>query len=570
MEAFHKLGLPEKVVSAIEKMGFTEPTSIQEKAIPTLLSGNTDVVALAQTGTGKTAAFGLPLVARMQHIPNYIGGLILCPTRELCLQITRDLQQFSSQMGKLNVVPVYGGANIVEQMKEIRRGAQIVVATPGRMVDLINRGAISLDQIEVVVLDEADEMLNMGFKDELDAILETTPSSKNTWLFSATMPSEVARIAKRYMTNPEQIAGANAGTSNANIEHTYAVVRSEDKYRVLRRIIDATPEFFGIVFTRTRRDAKDVAEKLIKDGYRADAIHGDLSQAQREMVMQRYRNRNLQLLIATDVAARGIDVSDVTHVIHYHLPDEPENYTHRSGRTARAGKSGISIALLSSRDKGKIKMFEKSAGMQWQAYAIPEPGDIIAAKMLGKLDQLRNAEINPEIEKLLNPMRGDLAHWDAYDLLSKVLSDEFRNIVGYYKNESSISNDNSRKTSDNAVKLFINLGKFDRISEKELQDYLIDMAKINANDICFIKMQKSYSFIEVKKGAVSKLVKASMGAYYGSRSVVIEERDDARPPRRGSDKGKGGNFDNKKSFRDKKFRPENRKSSGVKRKRVTR
>ncbi|TVQ76066.1 MAG: DEAD/DEAH box helicase [Flavobacteriales bacterium] len=570
MEAFHKLGLPAEVISAIDKMGFTAPTSIQEKAIPTLLAGETDVVALAQTGTGKTAAFGLPLVSRMQHLPNHIGGLILCPTRELCLQITRDIQQFSAFSGKLNVVSVYGGANIVQQIKDIKRGAHIVVATPGRMVDLINRGAIRLDEVEVVVLDEADEMLNMGFKDELDAILETTPADKNTWLFSATMPAEVSRIAKRYMKSPIEIAGANAGTSNANIEHTYAVVRNDEKFRVLRRIIDATPDFFGIVFTRTRRDAKEVAEKLIKDGYRADAIHGDLSQAQREMVMQRYRNRNLQLLIATDVAARGIDVSDVTHVIHYHLPDEPENYTHRSGRTARAGKSGISIALLTTRDKSKIKMFEKSAGMQWLPYSIPEPGDIIAAKMQDKISQLREIEVHPEIEKLLKPMRDELSTWDAFDLISRMLSTEFRGMVSYYKNESSITNE-TRKPAGNASKLFVNLGTYDRISEQELRTFLIEMAHINPDDIAFVLMRKSYSFVEVKKAAVSKLVKSSVGAYYGDRSVIIEEREEnenSQRSDRGGFDGKRKKFDNKKG-RDK-F-PRGAKSSGAgKRKRVVR
>lgn len=551
MESFSMLGLPDNVTRAIDALGFTEPTSIQQLAIPTLLASDGDVIALAQTGTGKTAAFGLPLVSRIDAGMRAVQGIILCPTRELCIQITKDLESYARYSDHVSITPVYGGASITTQISQLKRGTQIIVATPGRMVDLINRGAVKLHELRFAVLDEADEMLNMGFKDELDRILEETPKSKTTWLFSATMPSEVARIAKRYMTNPEEIKGAGAQTSNVNINHTFTVVHQQDKYRVLRRIVDANPDLYAIVFCRTRRDTNDVAEKLIKDGYAADAIHGDLSQAQREMVMKRFRNRSIKFLIATDVAARGIDVNDITHVIHYHLPDEAENYTHRSGRTARAGKSGESIALLSSRDKGKLRNFEKATGTKWTEYKIPEPADIVQAKMVQTLDALKQTEIHPDVAEMLNKMSGDLAHWDVRDLLGKIMSAEMTKLIGYYKNEHHLSAESSGhssqgKTPKGVKKLFVNLGKYDRLSERDLKVFLADMANINENDFTFTSLRDSYSFVEVKDALAKKLIKGSEGTFYGDRPVVVEIREDDFGGQRNGKKGKFQKPGNKK------------------------
>uniref|UniRef100_UPI003342DE08 DEAD/DEAH box helicase n=1 Tax=Pseudopedobacter sp. TaxID=1936787 RepID=UPI003342DE08 len=355
MNPFNELGIRHDIVNAITELGFTNPTPIQESAIPVLLSGSNDFVGLAQTGTGKTAAFGLPLLELIDNTKNHPQALILCPTRELCLQISNDLKNFSKNLKNVNVVAVYGGANIVNQLREIKRGVQIVVATPGRMLDIINRKAIDFSNVNYVVLDEADEMLNMGFQDDINDILSTTPDTKKTWLFSATMPKEVRRIAENYMTNPHELTVGKQNSGNANIEHEYYIVKARDKYAAFKRIVDFNPDIFGIVFCRTKIETQEIAEALVKDGYNADSLHGDLSQQQRDKVMKRYREKNLQLLIATDVAARGIDVNNVTHVINYSLPDEIENYTHRSGRTARAGRTGVSIAIINSREIHKIR-----------------------------------------------------------------------------------------------------------------------------------------------------------------------------------------------------------------------
>ena len=356
---FSELGLVPQVLQAITELGYENPTPIQEQAIPVLMTGNSDLVALAQTGTGKTAAFGLPLVSLLDFQSRDTQALILCPTRELCMQITRDLQGFSKFSKGAHVVSIYGGASIEGQIREVRRGPQVIVGTPGRMVDMIERGIIDLSLIQFVVLDEADEMLTMGFKDDLDLILSKTPDEKSTWLFSATMPNEVMRIAGEYMKDPAEITVGTRNSGNENIEHIYYIVHSKDRYAALKRIADVNPDIFAIVFCRTKAETQTVADQLIKDGYNADALHGDLSQAQRDFVMKRYRSRSLQMLVATDVAARGIDVNDVTHVINYQLPDEAENYNHRSGRTARAGKSGVSIAIIHMKEQHKIREIEK-------------------------------------------------------------------------------------------------------------------------------------------------------------------------------------------------------------------
>ncbi|RQP17648.1 MAG: DEAD/DEAH box helicase, partial [Parapedobacter sp.] len=381
MNPFVELGIRHDIVNAITELGFEKPTPIQEQAVPVLLTGSNDFVGLAQTGTGKTAAFGLPLLELLDFSQKHPQALILCPTRELCLQISKDIEKFAKNIPNVHVVAVYGGASISDQLRQIRRGVQIVVATPGRMLDIIGRDAIDFSHVRYVVLDEADEMLNMGFQEDINNILSTTPDEKKTWLFSATMPAEVRRIAKNYMTDPYELTVGTKNSGNANIEHHYYVIRARDKYAAFKRIVDSNPEIFGIVFCRTKVETQEIAEALIKDGYNADSLHGDLSQQQRDKVMKRYRERSLQLLIATDVAARGIDVNDVTHVINYSLPDEIENYTHRSGRTARAGKTGISLSLVNLKELGKIRQIEKVIGKSFIKMDVPRGEAVVESQL---------------------------------------------------------------------------------------------------------------------------------------------------------------------------------------------
>jgi len=423
MMNFELLGLSKPVLRAIAELGFESPTPIQEQAIPVMLGGNQDVVALAQTGTGKTAAFGLPLIDLIDFNQRHTQALILAPTRELCMQITRDIQNFSKHMGGAHVVAIYGGASIEGQIREMRKGPQIVAATPGRLVDMIERGVVDLTRIEFVVLDEADEMLTMGFKDDLDLILSQTPDEKNTWLFSATMPSEVQRIAKNYMNNPHEVTVGQRNSGNENIEHLYYVVHAKDRYLALKRIADYNPDIFAIVFCRTKAETQQVADALIKDGYNADALHGDLSQAQRDFVMKRYRSRSLQMLVATDVAARGIDVNDVTHVINYNLPDEIESYTHRSGRTARAGKTGVSIAIIHSKELHKIREIEKIIKRKFTQAQIPTGFDVCEQQLMALVKRIHNVEVDEKtVERYLPQVFEELAELSREDIIKRFVS----------------------------------------------------------------------------------------------------------------------------------------------------
>jgi len=396
MKSFDALGLSGEQVEVIRQMGFETPTPIQEQAIPILLEGNTDLVGLAQTGTGKTAAFGLPLIQLVDDTDRSTQALILAPTRELSVQITNDLEKFSKTVKNLNIVTVYGGASISEQIKKVRRGTQIIVATPGRLIDLLARKVVNLTTIKYVVLDEADEMLNMGFKEDIDEILSTTPAEKNVWLFSATMPREVREIAKKYMSNPKELTMGERNQGNENIDHQYVVIDERDKYLALKRFVDYTPDIFGVIFCRTKIDTQRIAEHLIKDGYNADSLHGDLTQQQRDKVMRSFKNKALQLLVATDVAARGIDVSNITHVIHMNMPDEMEYYTHRSGRTARAGKKGISLAIVSKREVVRIQQVERSLKRRFTKIPIPTGDEICQNKLLALMHKVREVEVNEE------------------------------------------------------------------------------------------------------------------------------------------------------------------------------
>jgi len=539
MNPFIELGIRHDIVNAISELGFETPTPIQEQSIPVLLTGSNDFVGLAQTGTGKTAAFGLPLLELLDFEENYPQALILCPTRELCLQITNDIKNYAKKMGNVHVVAVYGGANISDQLRQIKRGVQIVVATPGRMLDIINRKAIDFSKVKFVVLDEADEMLNMGFQEDIDSILSTTPADKKTWLFSATMPSEVRRIAKKYMTDPYELTMGEKNTGNINIEHEYYIVRARDKYAAFKRIVDFNPEIFGIVFCRTKIETQEIAEALIKDGYNADALHGDLSQQQRDKVMKRYRDRNLQLLIATDVAARGIDVNDVTHVINYSLPDEVENYTHRSGRTARAGKTGVSISIINAKELGKIRQIERGLGKRFVKAEIPSGFDVCEKQLFSIVHKVHNVQVNEQqIEQYIPRIMEEFKDMSKEEFIKRFASIEFNSFLDYYKNAPDLNapvEDRPRfeKNEDRSLyrqnggkseytRLFINLGSVDEFNRGDLLGYICNQTKISGRTVGKIDVKGVYSFFEVQHSDVEKVQAGFKDADFKGRPVRIE------------------------------------------------
>ncbi|WP_036678306.1 DEAD/DEAH box helicase [Daejeonella oryzae] len=550
MNPFSTLGIRHDIVNAITELGFENPTPIQEQAIPVLLSGSNDFVGLAQTGTGKTAAFGLPLLELLDFEENYPQALILCPTRELCLQITSDINKYSKSMKNVNVVAVYGGANISDQLRQIKRGVQIVVATPGRMLDIINRKAIDFSQVGYVVLDEADEMLNMGFQEDIDIILSTTPEDKKTWLFSATMPTEVRRIAKKYMTDPFELTMGTKNTGNVNIEHEYYVVRARDKYAAFKRIVDFNPEIFGIVFCRTKIETQEIAESLVKDGYNADALHGDLSQQQRDKVMKRYRDRSLQLLIATDVAARGIDVNDVTHVINYSLPDEIENYTHRSGRTGRAGKTGISIAIINSKEQGKIRQIERVIGKQFTKAEIPNGFDVCEKQLFALIHKVHQVEVNEEqIEQYIPRIMDEFKDLDKEQIIKRFASLEFNSFLKYYQNAPDLNapahedragdrGDRSFKSSTSAgfTRLFMNLGSVDDFTRGDMLGFICNNTKISGKSIGKIDLKGVFTFFEVENAFVDQVQQGFKSVDYQGRPVRIELAGE----REGGERERGG------------------------------
>ncbi|MCC8425334.1 DEAD/DEAH box helicase [Mucilaginibacter sp. UR6-11] len=544
MNPFINLGIRHDIVNAISELGFENPTPIQEQSIPVLLTGSNDFVGLAQTGTGKTAAFGLPLLELLDFEENHPQALVLCPTRELCLQITNDIKNYSKKMGNVNVVAVYGGASISDQLRQIRRGVQIVVATPGRMLDIINRKAIDFTKVKFVVLDEADEMLNMGFQEDIDSILSTTPDTKKTWLFSATMPAEVRRIAKKYMNEPFELTMGTKNTGNANIEHEYYIVRARDKYAAFKRIVDFNPDIFGIVFCRTKIETQDIAESLMKDGYNADSLHGDLSQQQRDKVMKRYRERNLQLLIATDVAARGIDVNDVTHVINYSLPDEVENYTHRSGRTARAGKTGVSISIINAKELGKIRQIERGLGKKFVKAEIPTGFDVCEKQLFSIVHKIHDVEVNEQqIEQYLPRIMEEFKDLTKEDFIKRFASIEFNRFLDYYKNAPDLNAPIEEGRFDRErgergergeraprgeggkseyTRLFINLGSVDEFNRGDLLGYICTNGKISGRTVGKIDVKGVYSFFEVPNAESEAVINNFKGVEFKGREVRIE------------------------------------------------
>ncbi len=534
---FSELGLSNEVLQAIHDLGYENPTPIQEKSIPVLLETNRDYVGLAQTGTGKTAAFGIPLLETIEEYAKVPQAIILSPTRELALQITNELQNFAKYKKGINIVTVYGGADIRKQISQLKNGAEIVVGTPGRTVDLIKRKALNLTEVETVVLDEADEMLNMGFKDDMDTILEQTSEDKRVWLFSATMPKEVERIARNYMTDPFKVVVGKQNSSNENIEHQYAFVKAKDFYFALKRFIDFYPDMFGMVFCKTRRETKEVADKLMQDGYDADALHGDLSQAQRDHVMTKFRNKHLQILVATDVAARGIDVDDITHVFNYHLPEDIESYTHRSGRTARAGKKGIAISLVHPRDAYKIKQVERQINKKLKLVKVPSGEAIVEKQIYHFIDSVHNTEVDetliddylPKVFKALEGLSKD-------EIIKKmVMAEVSKYLKGYAHardlnakpgkrdlDEAKVKTTGRRGRDENKKRIFLNIGRNDGIREKGgILRFVCDASGVAGKYIGRIDLLDNMSFVDVEVPYGDKVV-ALNGQDFEGKTLRVE------------------------------------------------
>ena len=533
--------MSEGIRRAIEEMGFVQPMPVQEEVIPYLLGNRNDVIALAQTGTGKTAAFGIPVLQRIDATRKETQALILSPTRELCLQIADDLRDFSKYMDDIHVEAVYGGASIEQQIRALRKGAQIIVATPGRLIDLMNRGVAKLDNVYNVVLDEADEMLNMGFSESIDAILEGIPEDRNTLLFSATMSKEIERIAKGYLHNPKEIVVGSRNEGAEHVNHIYYMVNAKDKYLALKRIVDFYPRIFAIIFCRTKIETQEVADKLIKDGYNAESLHGDLSQQQRDLTMQKFRQHTVQLLVATDVAARGLDVDDLTHVINYGLPDDIENYTHRSGRTGRAGKKGTSICIVHSREKFKIRNIEKVIGKEFEKGVIPSAEEICKKQLYKVMDQIVKVDVD---EEQIAPFMQDISRYFEYidkdDLIKKIVSLEFGKFLAYYAEAPEIEEVSSKRreergekerrskegrskkqatpTSEGYTKLFINLGKKDGFYPGELMQFLNKNVRGHV-DVGHIDLLTTMSYFEVPSEDADRVMKYVNGQVYKNREV---------------------------------------------------
>ena len=555
---FEELGLREEVLKSLKELGFEAPTPIQEQAIPHLMKEDCDFVGLAQTGTGKTAAFGLPLINYINTNSNRPQGLIICPTRELCLQITRDLEIFAKYV-KCPIVSVYGGADIRRQMTQIKKGASIVVATPGRLLDLIKRKAIQLSEVKNVVLDEADEMLNMGFKEDIDDILETTPESKNVWLFSATMPKDVARIAKTYMTEPLEVSIGHKNQTNENIEHIFYLVKERDRYEAVKRLIDFHPQIYGLIFCRTKHETGTVAEKLAREGYNAEPLHGDLTQPMRDRVMARFRSKELQILVATDVAARGIDVDDITHVINYNLPDDNENYTHRSGRTARAGKTGQSLVLITPKEGFKIKSIERQMRTQFSQGQIPNAEEICEIQLMKLIQNTININVKEkDIEKFMPQILASFETMDKTEIIKKFVSAEFNRFIEYYDRAGDLNqrakqdsgrergerkDKGQRARDEGKTRFFLSAGRRDGLNPGALLRVVCDAAGIKSDVIGRIDIMTSYAFFDVDEAHTERILKNVNGTEFEGTKLSVEvtnTQNGAGKGSRGGERGSGG------------------------------
>ena len=529
MNTFLNLGIEKHLLNAINDLGFETPSEIQQKTIPKLLSTECDLVALAQTGTGKTAAFGFPMLQKIDIKRRTNQGLILSPTRELCLQITNELKLYGKYCNGLNVTAIYGGASITDQAKNIKRGSQIIVATPGRMKDMISRRLVDISKIDYAVLDEADEMLNMGFFEDIKSILSHTPENKSTWLFSATMPKEVSLIAKKFMFSPTEITVGHKNTGSKNVSHEFYMVASRDRYPALKRLADANPEIFAVIFCRTKRETQKVAEKLIEDGYNAGALHGDLSQNQRDLVMKSFRNKQIQMLVATDVAARGIDVDDITHVINYQLPDEIETYTHRSGRTGRAGKNGISIVIITKSEARKIKAIEKIIQKQFEKKEIPDGIQICEIQLKSLAQKIHKTEVNQEIENYLEEINKLFENLTKEEIIKKFFSVEFSRFFNYYAKAKNLNRPNDLKSAErynsNSIRFFINIGKKDGFDWMSLKDFLRDSLELGQDDIFKVDVKDSFSFFNSETNNLAKILEFFKDYEINGRFVNVEITD---------------------------------------------
>lgn len=559
MPTFKELGLRAEIVRALDDLGFENPTPIQEKAIPQVLDSKRDLIALAQTGTGKTAAFSLPVLQQLDEDSNDIQCIVLCPTRELCLQIANDMQDFAKYI-KLKTVAVYGGASIETQIRDIKRGCQVIIGTPGRTVDLINRRVLRLQDIRFVVLDEADEMLTMGFKDDLDLILGETPEEKQTLLFSATMPSGIKDITRRYMKEPAEVSSGQRNEGAANIEHHYYMVNARDKYECLKRLADVNPHVYGIVFCRTRRETQEIADKLMQDGYNADSLHGDLSQAQRDTIMGRFRKRKIQLLVATDVAARGIDVDDITHVINYNLPDEEEVYIHRSGRTGRAGKRGISIAIIHSRERGKLKSIERQLKKEFEQRPVPTGQEICETQLYTIVERLADIKIDDkQIRPFLPAILEQLGHLTKEDLVKHLVSFEFNRFLDYYKDARDLNvadrgdrrergersdrferdggrpergdrpERGRRGRDENFTRFHINIGRRDQVNPATLMGFINESLSRRDVEIGKIEILDTFSFFELDSDYAKKMLAVSNKVEQNGKTVILSEAKSTGP-----------------------------------------
>lgn len=555
MNTFEALGIEEGLLHSVKALGFTQPTPIQEKAIPVLLQGTKDFIGLAQTGTGKTAAFGLPLLQLINKEDRFPQALIVCPTRELCLQITSDLEKFKSKKASISVTAVYGGTSITMQIRDLKRGSHIVVATPGRLIDLIERKAINLDKIHYVVLDEADEMLNMGFKEDIEFILKNTPNRQSIWLFSATMPAEIRQVSKRYMDQPFEITVGKVNSGNINIDHQYYATQHHNRYEVLKRIIDFNPGIYGIVFARTKADTQEIAEKLTREGYDIDAIHGDLTQQQRDKVMGLFRDRSVKLLVATDVAARGIDVQGITHVINYELPDDVEVYTHRSGRTGRAGNSGVSVSIVTPKETYRLRQIERLVNTRVHKMDIPSGKDVCRKQFFHFIDKMLQADISHgEYEAYLPILREKFASVEKEEILQRVAALEFDRFLKYYENAADLNmrtddrrgerrGDRQDTRSDrggsrerdtrgrgfsggeNYQRLFVNLGTKDGFYKASFLQFILDMSDLKKEVLGKIDMKEMTSWIEIEPSAGKKMIKAIDGKNYRGRKIRMNDAE---------------------------------------------
>ena len=545
MKTFEELGVSPEIRKAIEEMGYESPMPVQEEVIPYLLGNGNDVVALAQTGTGKTAAFGLPLIQKIDVKQRVPQALILCPTRELCLQIAGDLTDYSKYITDLKILPVYGGSSIESQIRSLKQGVHIIVATPGRLIDLMERKVAHLETIKDVVMDEADEMLNMGFTDSINAILEKVPQDRNTLMFSATMSPDIARIAKTYLHDAKEITIGTKNEGSKNVNHIAYIVHAKDKYAALKRVVDFYPQIYGIIFCRTRKETQEIADKLIQDGYNADSLHGELSQAQRDLVMQKFRQRHLQLLVATDVAARGLDVNDLTHVINYGLPDDTESYTHRSGRTGRAGKTGISIAIVNLREKGRMREIERIINKKFTIGSLPSGKEICEQQLIKVIDDIEKVKVNEEeIESFLPGVYRKLEWLNKEDLVKRVVSMEFNRFLEYYKNAPEIEEPKAggdkrgdskdrksrgsdrqktaRKAEEGYERLFLNMGKTDGFYANQIIELINRNLKKERIQIGRIDLMQNFSFFEVAEEQAPMVIKALNKASVNGRKVSVE------------------------------------------------